>query len=205
MTFSELLTQPGVREEVELRGRFGFLAYHGGSVERVTSLIARRAAEASSATYYNIDQPPEKPLHLPSTRFRPEESPALASVIEHCEVICTVHGYGREMTKQFLLLGGQNRELAEAIGTELSNRLDEKYRVITNLEEIPRELRGVHPENPVNLPAGKGVQLELPPGVRWNFDARSWGDADGLEPTDTIESIIEALAVAASNWMSANE
>ena len=37
MTFAEVLAQPGVVEEVELRGTFGFLAFHGGPVERVTT------------------------------------------------------------------------------------------------------------------------------------------------------------------------
>lgn len=204
MTFTDLLAQPGVEEEVELRGSFGFLAFHGGPVERVTSMIARKAAEASGASFYSIDQPAARPLHIPSTRFRPEESPAFASVIEHCDVVCTVHGYGRDMDKQFLLLGGQNRELAAALGTELSSRLPERFRVITELEDIPKELRGVHSKNPVNLPRQQGVQLELPPGVRWNWDARSWADAEGLEPTETVLQVVEALSTTASNWMASN-
>lgn len=201
MSFTDLLAQPGVVEEARLRGKFGFLAYHGGPVERVTSLIARSAAEASGASFYSIDQPAERPLHLPSTRFRPEESETLATVIDHCDVVCTVHGYGREMTKQYLLLGGQNRKLANAMGAELNSRLEGQFKVITELDDIPRELRGIHARNPVNLPAQQGVQLELPPGVRWNFDARSWGDAEGLAPTPAITQVIDALAATASAWM----
>lgn len=202
MTFTDLLAQPGVHEEVELRSTFGFLAFHGGPVERVTSLIARRAAENSGASFYSIDQPPARPLHIPSTRFRPEESPAFASVLEHCDVVCTVHGYGREMDKQHLLLGGQNRDLAAALGRELVDRLPEKYRVITELDDIPKELRGVHSRNPVNLPRQQGVQLELPPGVRWNWEARSWADAEGLEPTPLVNAVIDALASTAREWVS---
>lgn len=202
MTFTDLLAQPGVEEQVELRGSFGFLAFHGGPVERVTSLIARLAAEASGATYYSIDQPAARPLHIPSTRFRPEESAAFAAVLEHVDVVCTVHGYGREMDKQHLLLGGQNRELATSLGKQLSSRLPERFRVVTNLEEIPKELRGVHSKNPVNVPRQQGVQLELPPGVRWNWDARSWADAEGLEPTETVMQVVDALAATAKAWMS---
>ena len=202
MTFTDLLAQPGVEEQVELRGTFGFLAFHGGPVERVTSLIARLAAEASGATYYSIDQPAARPLHIPSTRFRPEESAAFAAVLEHVDVVCTVHGYGREMDKQHLLLGGQNRELATALGKQLSSRLPERFRVVTDLEEIPKELRGVHSKNPVNVPRQQGVQLELPPGVRWNWDARSWADAEGLEPTETVMQVVDALAATAKAWMS---
>lgn len=201
MTFADLLAQPGVHEEVEIRGRFGILAFHGGPVERVTSLIARRAAELAGATFYSIDQPAERPLHIPSTRFRPEESPAFAEVIDHVDVVCTVHGYGREMDKQHLLLGGQNRELASSLGTELTSRLHERFRVITDLEAIPKELRGVHRHNPVNLPRGKGVQLELPPGVRWSFAGRDWADGPGIEPTAEVLSVIDALAATATRWM----
>lgn len=205
MTLADLLAQPGVHEEVALRGRFGFLAFHGGPVERVTSLIARQAAENAGASFYSIDQPASRPLHIPSTRFRPEESDALASVIEHVEVVCTVHGYGREMDKQHLLLGGQNRPLAKALGSELSTRLPDRYRVVTELEDIPRELRGVHRRNPVNLPRQQGVQLELPPGVRWNWSARDWADAEGTDPTQEVHAVIDALTRTASDWMTGDQ
>lgn len=201
MSFSDLLAQPGVEEEVELRGSFGILAFHGGPVERVTSMIARMAAEQSNATFYSIDQPDERPLHIPSTRFHPEESSAFAKVIEHVDTVCTVHGYGREMDKQFLLLGGQNRDLAHRLGTEMSERLNTRFKVITELEAIPRELRGVHHRNPVNLPRQQGVQLELPPGVRWNWDARDWADAPHAGPTTEVTAVVEALAATARWWM----
>jgi phage replication-related protein YjqB (UPF0714/DUF867 family) len=40
------------------------------------------------------------------------------------------------------------------------------FRIIDDLDEIPRELRGLHPRNVVNLPRLGGVQLELPPSAR---------------------------------------
>ncbi len=201
MTLSELLAQPGVHEHVEIRGRFGFLAFHGGPVERVTSLIARDAAKLSGASFYSIEQPEHRPLHIPSTRFRTQESKHLASVIDHVDVVCTVHGYGREIEKQHLLLGGQNRELAAHLGGHLQMRLPTHFRVVTELDSIPKELRGVHHRNPVNLPRQQGVQLELPPGVRWNHEARDWADADGLEHTNEVTAVIDALAETARDWM----
>lgn len=201
MTFAELLRQPGVHEEVEIRSRFGILAFHGGPVERVTSLIARRAAERAGATFYSIDQPADRPLHIPSTRFRPDESDHFAEVLSHVDVVCTVHGYGREMDKQHLLLGGQNRELATALGSELASRLDERFRVVTDLDAIPKELRGVHERNPVNLPRKRGVQLELPPGVRWNWAARDWADADHAGSTEHVDAVVDALAQTAATWL----
>jgi len=202
MTFAELLSQPGVTEEVELRGQFGFLAFHGGPVERVTSLIARQAAARSGSTFYSIDQPESRPLHIPSTRFDPAESSTLDQVIDHVETVCTVHGYGRDMEKQWLLLGGQNRDLARTLAGNLRSRLDSRFKVIEDLDQIPRELRGVHPRNPVNLPTHQGVQLELPPALRWNTKARDWADAEGLELTVELQSVIEALIETATSWAS---
>ena len=105
------------------------------------------------------------------------------------------------MDKQHLLLGGQNRELASDLAIELASRLAERFRVIDVLDDIPKELRGVHKDNPVNSPRQQGVQLELPPGVRWNRSARSWADAEGLEPTAEVEQVIAALAATAKRWM----
>ena len=39
--FAELLRQPGVEEVLELRSSFGFLAFHGGSLEAETDTIAQ--------------------------------------------------------------------------------------------------------------------------------------------------------------------
>ncbi len=198
MSFAEMLAQPGVVEEVSIRGTFGFLAYHGGPVERVTSLIAREAARRSDSSFYSIDQPAERPLHIPSTRVDPAESPQLAAVLEHVDVVCTLHGYGRDMNK--VLLGGQNRELAQVVHDELTKRLEAPFEVVVDLDEIPVELRGVHPKNPVNLPRNQGVQIELPPALRWNADAHKWGDAPGLEMTAGISAVVNALVAAVKRW-----
>ena len=40
ITFQELLERPGVIEISDLRSRFGFCAFHGGNLERVTEQIA---------------------------------------------------------------------------------------------------------------------------------------------------------------------
>lgn len=200
LSFAELLAQPGVTEHHELRSSFGFLAYHGGALERVTSMIAVGAASKAEATVYTVEQPEERPLHIPSIRVQPDESAALARVYAHTHTVCTIHGYGREMDKQHVLLGGQNRELAEHVAGHLRAHLHERYEVVTDLEAIPQELRGLHPRNPVNLGTNKGVQIELPPAVRWNFAARAWADEPGTEPTEDVLATIAALAEAAAGW-----
>ena len=112
-TFAELLEMPGVVEESELRGTFGFMAFHGGGLEEMTDVIARAAADRSGASYYGVLHPPEWDLHLPSTRVSPAESDALAAFVEHVDVVVTVHGFGRRSLMTSLLLGGRNRELCD--------------------------------------------------------------------------------------------
>ena len=105
-----------------------------------------------------------------------------------------VHGYGRNEHWTTLLLGGSNRELAKALGAELDRALPE-YTIYDNLDLIPRELRGLHPDNPVNRPRGGGVQLELPPRVRGHRPFWADWDGDGFVPH--TEALIEGLAATA--------
>lgn len=164
---ADLLAHDGVEEECTLRGRFGFMAFHGGNLERGTDHIAVAAAEASGASVYVVRQPPDLTWHVPSVEFRPEGSPVLARFLGHVEAVVAVHGYGRPGLWTTLLLGGANRALARALGGHLRASLGgHGFTVVDELDEIPRALRGVHPRNPVNLPPGGGVQLELPPRVR---------------------------------------
>lgn len=195
--FGELLAHPGVEEVCELRGRFGFMAYHGGSLEEMTDVVARRAAEQSGASYYGVHQPADLQWHIPSVRIDPADSPALTAFLDHVEVVVTVHGYGRAGLWTSLLLGGQNRSLATHVGRRLRAALP-AYDVATDLDRIPIELRGLHPRNPVNLPVGGGAQLELPPRVRGSSPL--WWDWEGPGPVPHTVALIDALAEAASTW-----
>ena len=64
--FDELLRHPGVTEESELRSRFGFLAFHGGSLERGTAEIAANAANTRESVG---DADPM--IHIPTKREEP--------------------------------------------------------------------------------------------------------------------------------------
>ena len=77
----------------------------------------------------------------------------------------SVHGYGREGWWTRVLVGGADRVFASHVAETLRGHLD-GFEVVDDLEDIPQELRGLHPANPVNLTRGGGVQLELPPRVR---------------------------------------
>ena len=51
--FADLLATKGVEEVLELRSSVGFLAFHGGSLERMTDVVARAAAERAAVSRSN--------------------------------------------------------------------------------------------------------------------------------------------------------
>lgn len=180
---AELLAHDGVVETCELRGSHGFMALHGGSLERGTAEVARAAAARCGASLYAVEQPDDLQWHIPSHRHDPADAPRLAAFLGHVDRVVSVHGYGRDGWWTRLLLGGADRDLAAHTATVLRDHLD-GWEVVDDLDEIPAELRGLHPENPVNL-AGGGVQLELPPRVR------------GLGPNgrpEYVEALVGGLA-----------
>jgi len=196
-SLTELLARPGVSEEVELGSRFGFMALHGGELEAMTEVVAQRAAAACGASWYLVLHPEAERHHLSSTKFRPAESAALSKFLDHVEVVVSVHGYGRRSRWTQLLAGGSNRSLAEHVAEHVRAALP-GYEVITDLEAIPAELRGMRSDNPVNLPPAGGVQLELPPRVRGQSPRSPFPGPDGISPV--THDLIGGLARAAGSW-----
>ena len=199
MNLADLLCHDGVEEVSELRGTFGFMAFHGGALEERTDLIARSAARQAQASYYGVHQPTGMRQHVPSHRFTADQSGRLAEFLAHVDIVITVHGYGRKGMFTTMLLGGTNRRLAAHLAPHLRAALP-AYHVEDDLERVPRELRGLHPKNPVNAPRNGGVQLELPPRVRGTSPL--WWDWEGPHPTPHTAALIGALAAAATSWRS---
>jgi phage replication-related protein YjqB (UPF0714/DUF867 family) len=194
-SLAALLGQPGVSEDSRLRSRFGFLAIHGGGLEQMTDVIAERAADAAGASLYLVRHPDRFPHHLPSARFRADQSLLLAEFLEHVDVAVSLHGYGRIGRSTQLLAGGRNRELA----AHLARHIDlPGYHVVTDLDAIPRELRGLHPDNPVNQVRGGGTQLELSPRVRGISPRSPLPGDDGLSPVTS--ALVQGLVAAAHTW-----
>lgn len=162
--FAELLCHPLVREQVVLRSRVGFLAMHGG-LEPGTSELAAEAAAQAGASLYTVDQPDDLKWHVSAHLVDPACSPRLADFLDHVDVVLSIHGYWRDDLHRCLLLGGANRSLAARLADVLRPVLPD-YDVVDDVDAIPPGLRGLHPQNPVNLVRGGGVQLELPHQVR---------------------------------------
>ena len=199
VNLADLLRHDGVEEVSELRSTFGFMAFHGGALEERTDLIARSAAREAQASYYGVHQPAGMRQHVPSHRFTADQSGRLAEFLAHVDIVITVHGYGRKGMFTTMLLGGTNRRLASHLAPHLRSALP-AYHVEDDLERVPRELRGLHPKNPVNAPRNGGVQLELPPRVRGTSPL--WWDWEGPHPTPHTAALIGALAAAATSWRS---
>jgi phage replication-related protein YjqB (UPF0714/DUF867 family) len=174
----ELLACRGVEEDLALRSRFGFMAFHGGSLERQTDGIAAAAAHKSGASFYAIRQPPNLRWHIPSSLFRADESAKLQSFFDVVDIVVTVHGFRRKAFPRHVMLGGRNRRLASHLAETLRPKLPRAV-VVDDLSEIPEPIRGVHPNNPVNVPRLRGVQVELSPMVR-------------TEPSNLIDALAEA-------------
>ncbi len=186
MDLAELLTLPGVREECVLRSAVGFMALHGGSQDRGTDQIASRAAEEAGASYYSVVQPAGLRVHLTSRRHKPEHSMLLRAFLQHVDIAISVHGYGRDGFALWIdperglviepygpavrdnqsgplrgiIVGGLNADLLGAARQLLHDRFAD-YHVANGRVRL-----GFHPDNPVNLSSARGIQVELPPGLR---------------------------------------
>lgn len=173
------------------------MAFHGGALEEQTDVIAAEAAERAGASYYAVLQPDGMRDHIPSHHFVASRSPKLAAFLDHVDAVVAVHGYGRHGQWTTLLLGGKARPLASHVAAHLRNAIPD-YRIVDDLDAIPTELRGLHPDNPVNVVRQGGVQLELPPRVRGRSPL--WAHWKGPGHVPPMQSLIEGLVTAALAW-----
>jgi len=171
------------------------MAIHGGGLEQMTDVIAERAADAADASLYMIRHPDHYPHHLSSALYRATESERLAEFLEHVEVAVSLHGYGRIGRSTQLLAGGRNRALAKHLARHVSVP---GYQVVTDVDAIPRELRGLHPDNPGNRVRGGGTQLELTPRVRGVSPRSQLPGDDGLSPATA--ALVQGLVTTARTW-----
>ncbi len=208
--FASLLAMPGVIEHCDLRSRFGFMAFHGGNLERLTDQIASEAAARSGASFYGVIQPPGMRQHIPSAKISPDQSASLATFLDHCDVVVAIHGFGSNKRWTDLLFGGGNRDLARHLAFHVRGALP-AYRVIDDIDQIPRRLRGLHAANPCNATRGGGVQIELSPRVRGlsplalyypgTHGEREPGPSNGpLRRFSHTQHLIDGLVTGAQAW-----
>ncbi len=175
------------------------MAYHGGALERATDLVAHEVAERTGASCYSVSHPDDQ-MHVPSTAIDIDASTSLRSFFDHVLMVISMHGFGREGLMRSVLLGGRNRDLAEHIAVELRATIGTDFDVVSDLATIPTDLAGQHPLNPVNLPRHTGVQIELPPVLRWNREHHAWCGTPGVPLTADLGRFIEGLSTAIHRW-----
>ena len=54
----------------------------------------------------------------------------------------------------------------------------------------------------MNLPIDAGVQIELPPSIRWNDDEKTWSDHEGAGRASQVDELIGALTSGVTTWHS---
>jgi len=86
-----------------LRSALGFVALHGGSQDRGTDNITRRAAEHFGSSDYVIVQPSGLRVHLTSRLHNLDHSERLQTFLQHVEIEISVHGF---RARRVFALGG---------------------------------------------------------------------------------------------------
>jgi phage replication-related protein YjqB (UPF0714/DUF867 family) len=168
-----------VHEYLQLAGPLGVIAIHGGGIEPGTEEIARYVAKCSGASLYvyagrraagNIL------LHQTSHTVNIEKRPLAVQFLNHVYTAISIHGHGREINRVYA--GGLHENMVQRF-VELARPVLSAYEWISDPEITPPELRGRNPFNIVNLPPGRGMQLELPRKLR---EIKPVNDQKGSEP-----------------------
>ncbi|MFJ6080622.1 poly-gamma-glutamate hydrolase family protein [Streptomyces sp. NPDC092369] len=178
-----------------LGGDLGLLALHGSN-EGGTAELARSVADRCAATSLVFTQPGvRRPVHIPSPRMAVRHCALLRDFLAHVELVVSLHGHMRPAAPRAIFLGGGNRTAARLLADGLG-ALRPEFEAVTDLDEIPVALRGLHARNPVNLARRGGVQVELPLPARTS--GRGWvpGVPDIPPPSvaDALAKGVELLA-----------
>jgi phage replication-related protein YjqB (UPF0714/DUF867 family) len=175
--FSVLLT---------LRSRLGVLALHGG-LEGGTAELATAIADICGASLLSFRQPFATARHLASHRMADPGFAHLTTFLQHVELVVSVHGHLRPSEYDQIYLGGSHRTAAEVLARHLAAEAP-AFVPVTDISRIPPSLRGLRPDNPVNMAARGGVQVELPLPARDAFPQT--GPREYIEPPATVVSAL---------------
>ncbi len=169
-----------IQEYLRLEGPLGLIALHGGGIEPGTEEIARFVAYHSGASLYvyagrrsggNLS------LHRPSHDGKIDKRILFVEFLNHVKAAISIHGHGRGQDRVYV--GGLHQSMVQRFVGLVRPALFE-YEWVSNPKVIPPGLRGQSPNNVVNLPPARGMQLELPLKLR---QTRRTPDGRGYEPT----------------------
>jgi phage replication-related protein YjqB (UPF0714/DUF867 family) len=131
------------------------VAPHGGGIEPHTSAVAARLAheDFNLFLFEGILPRGNRRLHVSSERF---SHPTLEAMLRRSRVAISIHGkQGTDADDEHVGVGGLNEQLASLLVQNL------QAASFNGLAEPNYALAGRYPQNFVNLPRERGVQLEL--------------------------------------------
>lgn len=160
---------------------FLVMAIHGGLIEKGTSELALNMAGNQHSLYLFEGLQPEgnRSLHITSTNFVDQ---SLQPLLLQSKVCLSFHGYKGD-DQELICVGGGNRELRESAESELNSR---GYFSSTVSPKCGK-LGGKSEKNIVNQCLNKGVQFEIPTGLREKFLA------DPQEMSRFIQAVKKAV------------
>jgi len=187
-----------IQEYLHLAGPLGIIAIHGGGIEPGTEEIARFVADYSGASLYVYAgrRPSDNvALHQASHTVNIDERPLVARFLSHVNNAISIHGHGRD--NNLVYAGGLHQSMVHRF-VELAKPVLSAYEWISDPEITPPEIRGQSPVNIVNLPPGRGMQLELPRKLR---ETKPIVDGKGFEPTGDALVLSRLLVRLVSMFM----
>ncbi len=161
----------GFVEYARFAGGVAVLAVHGGGIEPGTEELAEYAAAETGCSLYvfsgRLEKGNSRLRRMSRSLFREEDS-LRSRVIGQANAVISIHGHGRD-ANEIYAVGAS--EVLKGMFVELMAQRLPAFPVVTDPAKIPKGLAGLHPDNVVNLPAGGGLQLELPARLRTCTDA----------------------------------
>lgn len=169
------------------------VAPHGGFIEPGTSALARSIAgrRYNLFDFQALEPATARQLHVTSTRFRHDR---LDGLLARSRFAVSVHSMG-STGQTTIWLGGLNGELKQFVhsclrASSFAVDADSPY------------FRGESPRNFVNLPARRGVQLELPDELLQTFyvGQRFHPHGERLQRTGDYRRFVRALRKAIDSY-----
>lgn len=165
-------------------------AIHGGGIEPLTGELARDIA-GEDYSYYEfrgIRPANNAELHIDSRRF---DELRLRGILNYARTAIGIHGTAGD--EHVVYAGGNNRKLLAVVEERLQA-------AGFTVERATAPLAGRHPDNFINRPVDRGVQLELSWGLR-DAMVKSWEAGGPKDYTPLYHAFVEAVRGAIQSYI----
>jgi phage replication-related protein YjqB (UPF0714/DUF867 family) len=167
---------------------------HGGFIDKGSSAVAQAIAgrRYNFFDFQGLQKEHSWELHVTSTRFR---DPQLSALLDKSRFAVSIHCMGNT-GDETIYLGGLNRELKE-----LTLEALRRHEFSVN-PDSPR-YRGESPRNVVNLPPGRGVQIEMPTALVKTLYRGAPFHISGRKPLTTprFDQLVTSVRVSIRDYL----